>query len=242
MKNYENLLKEVAGYLAEARRNSARAVNSVMTATYWLVGRRIVEFEQGGKDRAAYGEVLLTRLADDLTAQFGRGFSRQNIQLMGQFYLFFPLSEIRQKVSGKSSPEKPADSGSISATVSRKSNQVNRATPSLKSEHSVGNLKPLISQTLSTQSKSQTPSGKSGFLEAVRVLSDRFPLFWSHYVRLLSVGNPKARAFYEAEALRGGWSVRQLDHQVSSLFYERTAMSKNKASMFREEYLFEALA
>jgi predicted nuclease of restriction endonuclease-like (RecB) superfamily len=50
-------------------------------------------------------------------------------------------------------------------------------------------------------------------------------------VRLLSVEDPETRAFYEAEALRGGWTVRQLDRQISTLFYERTALSKNKAAV-----------
>jgi predicted nuclease of restriction endonuclease-like (RecB) superfamily len=58
-----------------------------------------------------------------------------------------------------------------------------------------------------------------------------FPLAWSHYVLLLSVKNPQARAFYEAEALRGGWSSRQLDRQIDSQFYERTALSRNKVAM-----------
>ena len=58
-----------------------------------------------------------------------------------------------------------------------------------------------------------------------------FPLPWSAYVRLLSVKNEHAREFYETEALRGGWSVRQLDRQIGSQFYERTALSKNRAAM-----------
>jgi predicted nuclease of restriction endonuclease-like (RecB) superfamily len=58
-----------------------------------------------------------------------------------------------------------------------------------------------------------------------------FPMPWSHYVRLLTVENATARAFYEAEAIRGGWSVRQLDRQIGSQFYERVALSKNKAAM-----------
>ena len=58
-----------------------------------------------------------------------------------------------------------------------------------------------------------------------------FPLPWSAYVRLLSVRNEHARAFYEAEALRGGWSVRQLDRQIGSQFYERTALSKNRTAL-----------
>jgi predicted nuclease of restriction endonuclease-like (RecB) superfamily len=64
-----------------------------------------------------------------------------------------------------------------------------------------------------------------------RGIAQRFPLPWSSYVRLLSVRNEHARNFYETEALRGGWSVRQLDRQIDSQFYERTALSKNKAAM-----------
>ncbi|MGB8835826.1 MAG: PDDEXK nuclease domain-containing protein, partial [Candidatus Acidiferrales bacterium] len=60
-----------------------------------------------------------------------------------------------------------------------------------------------------------------------------FPLPWSHYVRLLSVNNPRARSFYESEALRGGWSVRQLDRQIATQFFERTQLSRNKAALLR---------
>ena len=71
--------------------------------------------------------------------------------------------------------------------------------------------------------------------EILQTLSEKsspvFPLPWSHYVRLMSVPDESARRFYEAEALRNGWSVRQLDRQVGSLFYERTALSRNKAAM-----------
>src|SRR6266849_675084 len=73
-----------------------------MTATYWLIGRRIVEQEHGGHARAGYGEALMGRLSADLTARFGRGFSRQNSQQMRQFYLLYPPDKIRQTVSGKS--------------------------------------------------------------------------------------------------------------------------------------------
>lgn len=57
---------------------------------------------------------------------------------------------------------------------------------------------------------------------------------WSCYTRLLSVRNPEVQRFYESEALRGGWTVRQLDRQIGSQFYERTALSKNKAAMLRK--------
>lgn len=78
---------------------------------------------------------------------------------------------------------------------------------------------------------SETVSRKS----SLACLAERFPLSWSHYVMLVRRSrSPEARAFYETEALRGGWSVRQLDRQMSTLFYERTALSRNKAAMLRK--------
>ncbi len=80
---------------AETINDSAavRSVNAAMTAAYWMIGQRIVE---------AYGAALLARLAVDLTQRFGRGFSRQNIQQMRQFYLSFRIDQICQTLSGKS--------------------------------------------------------------------------------------------------------------------------------------------
>jgi hypothetical protein len=98
----------------------------------------------------------------------------------------------------------------------------------------------VIVQTLSAQSLvpiASTVSSKSqkdGSWIFLQAIAQRFPLPWSHYVRLLSARSDEARAFYEAEALRGGWSVRQLDRQINSLFYERTALSKDKAAMLKK--------
>jgi len=100
----------------------------------------------------------------------------------------------------------------------------------------------------SENEKFQTPSGKLTRREKERIarptsprppgfdfdiITTAFPLPWSHYVRLLPLKRNEARRFYEAEALRGGWSYRQLDRQVSSQLYERTALSRNKAAMLR---------
>jgi hypothetical protein len=74
--------------------------------------------------------------------------------------------------------------------------------------------------------KFQTLSGLSS--EHLETRLQRFPLPWSPYVRLLAVKGKEARAFYETEALRGGWSIRQLDRQIATQFYERTALSRNK--------------
>ena len=87
-----------------------------------------------------------------------------------------------------------------------------------------------ILQTASEKSESmrlQTASADSSLTS----IASSFPLPWSAYVRLLTVKNVRAREFYEAEALRGGWSVRQLDRQIDSQFYERTALSRDKAAM-----------
>jgi predicted nuclease of restriction endonuclease-like (RecB) superfamily len=81
-------------------------------------------------------------------------------------------------------------------------------------------------------------AGQSAAIQAQA--QQRFPLPWSAYARLLAVKNPEARAFYETEALRSGWSIRQLDRQVGSQFYERMALSQNKAAMLESAENSEA--
>lgn len=183
--NYETIRAGIIDLLRTARSMAARNVNSLMTAAYWEIGRRIVQFEQRGEVRANYGEQLIEQLAADLSQQFGRGFGRANLRQMRAFYLAWPQSKIRQTVSGESSTA--IFSNAIEAVSSR-----------------------------------------------IGALAAGFPLPWSAYVRLLALKKPEARAFYEAEALRSGWTVRQLDRQIQSQFYERTALSKNKAAMLEK--------
>jgi hypothetical protein len=90
---YDNLLADVAHVIEAARRAAARSVNTVMTITYWLIGRRIIEQEQQGAARAGYGEELLKRLARDLSKRFGRGFSERNLEQMRAFYLGWPIPQ-----------------------------------------------------------------------------------------------------------------------------------------------------
>lgn len=73
---YTGIHGDIVALLEGARHAAARSVNAVMTASYWEIGRRIVEFEQGGQDRAVYGQALLKRLLVDLTRRFGRGVFR----------------------------------------------------------------------------------------------------------------------------------------------------------------------
>lgn len=183
--NYETVRAGIVDLLHAARNAAARNINSLMSATYWEIGRRIIHSEQQGKTRAGYGEELIERLSIDLSKQFGRGFGARNLAQMRSFYLAWPPNRILQTPSAKSSK--------------------------------------LLS--ISTMDR-----------EAINIqaLAGRFALPWSAYIRLLAVKKPEARAFYETEALRSGWSVRQLDRQIQSQFYERTALSKNKAAMLKK--------
>ena len=69
---YDEILADVTALLEDARHAAARSVNAVMTATYWAIGRRVVEHEQRGEERAGYGEALIIRLSKDLTERFGQ--------------------------------------------------------------------------------------------------------------------------------------------------------------------------
>jgi len=100
--DYAKVLAGVTELLEGARRASARVVNSLMTATYWEIGRRIVEHEQAGQKRAGYGEEIVKKLSADLARRFGRGFGPAQVAAMRQFHLTFPLSQNFQSLIGKS--------------------------------------------------------------------------------------------------------------------------------------------
>jgi predicted nuclease of restriction endonuclease-like (RecB) superfamily len=186
---YDSLFAAVAELVEQSRRAVARAVNGVMTATYYELGRRVVVHEQGGKARAGYGDELIRRLSADLTQRFGRGFSRRNLEQMRVFYLGW---EIVQTPSGLFQLRVRAD----------------------------------------IVEKAQTLSA----LSAPLLTADSFPLPWSHYVRLMTVPDLTARRFYEEEAIRGGWSVRQLDRQISTRFFDRLSGSKRKPDLLAKAH------
>ena len=197
---YGDVCSGIVGLVNSARQAAARNVNALMTASYWEIGRRIAEAEKKSKSPTGYGEQLIERLSVDLTLQFGRSFSRQNLQQMRLFFEIWSAAQIRQTLSGKFPNGKLASTSTKAQTVAAK---------------------------LSVRRASSTPLRQFDLAD----LTNAFPLPWSAYVRLLSVKDNYAREFYETEALRGGWSVRQLDRQIGSQFYERTALSKNKAAM-----------
>jgi predicted nuclease of restriction endonuclease-like (RecB) superfamily len=88
-KPYQQLLDQIATSYEHGRRQAAIAVNTHLVQSYWAIGQHIVEYEQGGKARAAYGEALIKRLSKDLVLILGKGFSVSNLKRMRQFYLEF---------------------------------------------------------------------------------------------------------------------------------------------------------
>lgn len=95
-KDYNELLSGVVELLEAGRRQASLAVHSVLTGSYWLVGRRLVEHEQKGESRAPYGVELIEHLSRDLQKRLGRGFPQRNLHQMRQFLRKTPLKFRRQ--------------------------------------------------------------------------------------------------------------------------------------------------
>ena len=149
-----NYISEIKKILKNARQKAYTAVNSAMVEAYWEIGRRIVEEEQNGKERAEYGKEILQNLSKELTEEFGKGYSYRTLREIRQFYLMFSDFEKWRTVSAK--------------------------------------------------------------------------LTWSHFQKVLRVSNEKARIFYLTEAAENMWSVRTLDRNISTLYYNRIVASIDK--------------
>lgn len=179
----EPLYREIRAVLEQARAGAYRAVNAAMVRAYWNVGRLIVEHEQGGAKRAAYGEAVLEDLSRRLTADFGRGFDVTNLRKMRQFYRMFA---IRDAVGLESAGGKKRDAvGLVSA---------------------IDPIRHMVCDELT----------------------------WSHYRLLMQVENPAAREWYLREAADQHWSTRQLERQISVLYYERLLASRKKPPVRKE--------
>ena len=102
-----NYISEIKEILSKARQKAYSAINFAMVEAYWLIGRRIVEEEQQGKERAAYGEEILKTLSIELTKEFGKGYGERSLRDFRQFYLSFQETEIWHTLCAKSLfPEK----------------------------------------------------------------------------------------------------------------------------------------
>ena len=95
---YSKLISNISHLLEQGRRAAFKSVNKILIETYWKIGKQIVEYEQKGKEKAEYGSLLLKRLSADLKTQYGKGFSRSNLQYMRLLYLKYPKC---QTLSGK---------------------------------------------------------------------------------------------------------------------------------------------
>jgi predicted nuclease of restriction endonuclease-like (RecB) superfamily len=185
----ETLFERSVKIIEAARAHVSRTVNTSMVHAYWLIGREIVEVDQAGKRRAAYGEEVVKRLAGRLTARYGRGFTTSNVKRMRQFYLSFPDgSRIPEDLGG---PRKGAAARRLSGP------EENGAAL----RHQLASIDELLFPPL---------------------------LSWTHYRQLVAIPEDNARAFYEIEAAREGWSTRELERQIASLLYERLAKSRDK--------------
>lgn len=235
------LLTEVRQLIQSARRGVATVVDTFQVMTNFEIGRRIVEHEQKGAKRAAYGAELLKELSARLTEEFGRGFSRSNLQNMRSFFLLWEdrVPKICQQPIGKLveaeiSQQPVAKSGTsrIFQTVSEKSGgtakirqqAIGKFDANEISQQAAGKLVPIKKGQSVTDQMTifQTPSGKS---------RSPFTLSWTHYLVLLTIKEPDERSFYEIEATNAGWSVPELKRQKASCLYERLALSRDKAGI-----------
>ena len=207
--NYEALVGRINLIQDALQAQAAHAVNLSLTARNWLVGYYIVEFEQHGEDRAKYGEKLLKRLAESINC---KGFEPRRLREFRQLYLVYPIlgEEVVKYIKVNQPQLLESDAFSIWRSV------------------------PAKLQTFDNQEdgKRRTASAK---LEEWSTPADRlfFRLNYTCLVYLASIDDPLKRAFYEQETIRGCWTSRELDRQVSSQYYERMGLSKDKKALQR---------
>lgn len=194
---------------------AGKSVNRFLTMRNWLFGFYIVEFQQNGADRAAYGEQILEKLAKALKTP---GFSFRNLNLYRQFYLTYPqlanpiaqyleTNPIWQPLAAQLQEKQAASIGqTLSAQFQSDENQ------------SVGIMQSVIAQFSPPPEK---------LLES---------LSYTHLTLIMSCSTPLQRAFYEIESIRGGWSVRELKRQIESLLFERTGLSTDKEELLRRTH------
>lgn len=207
--NFESLVGRINLIQDALQAQAAHAVNLSLTARNWLVGYYIVEFEQHGEDRAKYGEKLMNRLSERINC---KGFEPRRLREFRQLYLIYPV---------------------LGVEVAR---YVKMNQPQLLELDTfpIWRLSSAKSQTSDNQEdeKWRIPSAK---LEEWATPPERLfnRLNYSCLLYLTSIDNPLKRAFYEQETIRGCWTYTELDRQVSSQYYERMGLSKDKKALQR---------
>ncbi len=221
-KRTPRLFDRVAAILEEARTNVARTVNTRMVIAYWLIGREIVQEEQGGKRRAGYGDALMEDLSRRLTERYGRGYSVSSLWDFRRFYQVYAdrLPEILHRSCG----EFPAAAGEIRYTSCSELDGRGKSHSSCGElpQPGVGTSEPVGTQDapFAGHRLANSPSSlRCGFAPQ---------LSWSHYRLLMRVENIHARAFYEIQAIHEHWKVADLERQINSLLFERLLKSRKK--------------
>ena len=188
---------------------AAHAVNLSLTARNWLVGYYIVEFEQHGEDRAKYGEKLINRLAERINR---KGFEPRSLRVYRRIYIVYPqLGTVIETYLQKNSLML-SDSGIMSIWQSLPAKL--QATENQTDE--------IWRSALAKLEEWSTPADRLFY-----------KLNYTCMAYLTSIEDPLKRAFYEQETIRGCWTSRELDRQVSSQYYERMGLSKDKKALQR---------
>lgn len=205
--NFESLVGHINQVQDVLQAQAAHAVNLSLTSRNWLVGYYIVEFEQHGEDRAKYGDNLINRLAKEIGR---RGFESRSLHVYRRIYLTYPqLATVILPYLQKNSPYLAGlDTLPILQTLSAKL-------------QTSGNQEDGILQTASAKLEEWCTSPEKLF----------YRLNFSNLSYIATIDDPLKRAFYEQEAIRGCWTYRELDRQVSSQYYERMGLSKDKKAL-----------
>ena len=198
------LFSQVVELLQNARQQVLRTVNSTMVYTYFEIGRVIVEEEQNGKDRAEYGKHILKGLSEELTKEFGRGFSIRNLEQIRKFYLTYSNSAALLRIL------EITDSSLLSTNSQNEK-----------------------AQTLSAKFKNAIPQTTYAELDYHQTLISFFKLTWSHYSFLMRIDDEKERRFYEIESEKYNWSVSELKRQYDSALYTRLDLSRDKEGVLK---------
>ena len=225
--NFDLLVKRLQYTHEYLHASAAKSVNVALTFRNWLYGFYIVEYEQNGEDRAKYGDRLMDKLAEKLAI---KGISKTNLKLYRQFYhvypeigqslsYFFKSTSIGQTVSDQS---KKSMLKSISQTAS---DQLATTREQRFYQIIPEDFDEIITEQIA--SKAQNRGNKLGLNHErfIRTLS------FSHIVELIKIDDPLKRAFYEIECVKGTWSVRELERQIESLYFERSGLSKDKKKL-----------
>ncbi len=207
------LFERVRSIWEASRTKAARSVNTAHVCANWLIGREIVEEEQRGAKRADYGKEILKSLSGNMSREYGTGFSVSALQYMRAFFLKYPAligkqHAARVVLGDNSLPPFPDIQHALS----------------VESCNALEDSGLQIGHAVHDQLLAHEEAWKPGRLHS--------RLSWMHYRTLLRVEREDVRAFYEIEAIRNGWSGRQLERQINSLLFERLLKSRDKAGVF----------